>query len=436
MSSLQAELKMLPTSLPASSVHHVENLLFFTLLQLVVILLAARIGGSLAQRWGQTRVVGEIVVGLLLGPSLFGSLAPDTFQYVFHSVPGEPIMIMSQIGLILLMFQIGLDFDFSHLKSRDNSKVVMLVSLFGLVVPFLLGLLVATLSHDALAPTVNLLAYALFMATALSITAVPVLGRIMMELGITRTAVGVITITSAAINDVVGWIALAVVTALTLSQFSLTGMLFNLSMLLLYAALCWWVLRPLLRRLLAYFKSHSDDLPQSLLAVLLALIFLSAMATYKIGIFAIFGGFMLGVLLHDEHEFVAAWKAKIADFVSVFFVPIFFTYTGLRTHIDALDSWNLWQWCLIILGAATLGKFGGSYFAARWAGRAAHESRIIAVMMNTRGLMELIVINVGYDLGVIPANVFTMLVIMAVVSTLVTAPVVRLWMKRDLPMVA
>jgi len=139
----------------------------------------------------------------------------------------------------------------------------------------------------------------------------------------------------------------------------------------------------------------------------------------------------MGVLLHEESEFVAAWKEKISDFITVFFLPIFFTYTGLRTNIGSLDSWNLWQWCLIILGAATLGKFGGSYLGARWAGRSRNESHIIGVMMNTRALMELIVINIGYDLGVIPPSVFTMLVIMAVASTLITAPVLRLWIKRD-----
>jgi Kef-type K+ transport system membrane component KefB len=328
------------------------------------------------------------------------------------------------------MFQIGLDFDFSHLKEKENSRAVLLVSAFGLAVPFVLGLAVGHLSHATLAPSVNPLGYSLFLATALSITAVPILGRIMMEFDLTRTPMGVITITSAAINDVVGWITLAAVTALTLSAFSLSGMLLDLGWLALYAAFCWWLLRPVLRRLLARFASHSDNLPQSLLAILLAAIFLSAMTTYKMGIFAIFGGFMLGVLLHDEHAFVNAWKARISDFVTVFFLPIFFTYTGLRTNIGALDSLELWQWCLAILAAATLGKFGGCYLGARLAGRAPAESRIIAVMMNTRALMELIVINVGYDLGVIPASVFTMLVIMAVVSTLVTAPALRLWLPK------
>lgn len=415
---------------PEISVHVTENLLFFTLMQLVVILLAARVAGSVALRLGQARVIGEIVVGLLLGPSLFGALAPDTFQYVFHSVSSTPLTVMSQIGLILLMFQIGLDFDFSHLKARNNLNVVVLVSTLGLITPFLLGLVVGWISHESLAPGVHPLGYSLFLATALSITAVPILGCIMMEFGLTRTPIGVITITSAAINDVVGWLTLAIITALTLSAFSFFDMLNNLAGLLAYAALCWWGLRPLLRWLLARYAIDSNDLPQTLLAILLAMIFLSAMATYKIGIFAIFGGFMLGVLLHDELAFVSAWKGRIADFISVFFLPIFFTYTGMRTNIGALDSVDMWGWCLIILAAGALGKYGGCYLGARWASRTSSESHIIGVMMNTRGLMELVVINIGYDLGVIPPSVFNMLVIMAVVSTLITAPALRRWLPR------
>lgn len=411
-----------------TSVHAAENLLFFTLLQLVIILLAARLGGILARHLGQARVVGEIVVGLLLGPSLFGLLAPEAFHYVFHSVSGTPITIMSQIGLILLMFQIGLDFDFSHLRERKNAKAVILVATLGLAAPFLLGILVGRASHDFLAPTVHPLGYSLFIATALSITAVPILGRIMVEFNLTRTPMGVITITAAAINDVVGWVALAIITALTLSAFVFSDMLLNLGWLLLYVVLSWWALRPLLRRLLARYTANDDDLPQTLLAILLSLIFISSMITYQIGIFALFGGFVLGVLLHDESAFVSAWKARMEDFVSVFFLPIFFTYTGLRTSIGTLDSLDAWGWCVVILAAATLGKFGGCYLGARWAGRAAAESRVIAVMMNTRALMELIVINIGYDLGVIPQSVFTMLVIMAVVSTLVTAPALRRWL--------
>ena len=315
----------------AASVQSAENLLFFTLMQLVVILLAARAGGAAALRVGQARVVGEIVVGLLLGPSLFGAFAPTAFEYVFHSVPSTPLTIMSQIGLILLMFQIGLDFDFSHLRERENGKAVLLVSALGLALPFVLGVLVASASHDALAPHVNALGYSLFLGTALSITAVPILGRIMMEFDLTRTSIGVITITSAACNDVIGWITLAAVTALTLSAFSLPGMQLNLGLLGLYSLCCWFVLRPLIRFLLARFRQPDAELSQAALAILLALIFLSAMATYKLGIFAIIRRLPAGGVVARRSPLRCGLESENSRFRHCVF-PAYFFYLYRLTH--------------------------------------------------------------------------------------------------------
>jgi Kef-type K+ transport system membrane component KefB len=182
-------------------------------------------------------------------------------------------------------------------------------------------------------------------------------------------------------------------------------------------------------KLVRRLGENGTVLPLDALAILLAATFVSGMITYKIGIFAIFGGFMLGVLLHAQREFVAAWANKVGNFVNVFFVPmIFFTYSGLRTDIGLLDGWQMWGWCLLLLALATLGKFGGCYWAARWAGMDALEARAIGIMMNTRGLMELIVINVGYDLGVLPRSVFTMLVMMALASTIITTPALKRWL--------
>ena len=412
-----------------SSVHHTEALLFFTLLQLIVIVLAARIAGEIAVRVSQSRAVGEIVAGLLLGPSLFGLLFPETFGYVFLSVPPEPMTILSQVGLILLMFQIGLEFDFGHLAANQNRAAVLRISFAGLALPFALGLLFGWFSAPFLAPDINLLAYCLFVGTAFSITALPILGRILMELGLSRTRLGVIAISSAAINDVVGWLMLAVVTALTVSQFSPGDFVIKVGLIAAYVALCWWVVRPLLLRLLPRFSVSDDNLSPNLIGILLAAVFLSGIVTYKLGIFAIFGGFIMGVLLHEQVELVHAWRDKMGHFVLVFFLPIFFTYTGLRTNIGALDSAALWGWCLLLLAAATIGKFGGCYFAAQRSGMEAKEAKAIGIMMNTRGLMELVVINVGLDLGVIPPTLFTMLVIMAIVSTVVTTPALRIWLR-------
>jgi K+:H+ antiporter len=407
------------------SVHQTENLLFYTLLQLIIIILAARGGGQLARKVGQPRVVGEIIAGLLLGPSLFGQLAPDISNYVFHSVSSDPITIISQIGLILLMFQIGMDFDFSHLRNWHSRTAVTMISFSGILCPFTLGIIVGQTSAPYLAPNVDPMLYSLFLATAFSITAVPVLGRIMMEFGLTRTQVGTLAISAAAVDDVTGWLLLAIISALSVAHFSVTETLYQLSALLVYIGVCWWGVRRLLRWLCNRFEIKHQRLPQNLTAIILIMIFISGMCTYKIGIFAIFGGFMLGVLVHDQHQFVAAWKKTIGDFVIVFFLPVFFTYTGLRTDIQGLDTLTLWQWCGMMIFFATLGKFGGAYLAARMTGLNNHQASIVGTVMNARGLMELVVLNIGYDLGIIPRNVFTMLVIMAVFTTVMTAPMLR-----------
>lgn len=411
-----------------ASVHQTEALLFFTLLQLVFIVIAARIGGEIAARCAQARVVGEIVVGILLGPSLFGVLAPDAFNYVFHSSAPEPMAIMSQIGLILLMFQIGIEFDFSHLKARDNRTAVMRIAAAGMVCPFALGLAFGYYAAPVLSPGADPLTSALFIATAFSITAMPVLGRIMIELNMTRTPIGVIAISCAAVNDVIGWLLLAVVSALAVSHFSGWDFMRTLGSLAAYLVICWWLVRPALRAAIARSKVSDSQLSGNLLGLIIAAIFISGMATYRIGIFAIFGGFMMGVLVHDQPALVAAWKQRVGGFVTVFFLPIFFTYTGLRTNISGLDNAGLWGWCVALTALATLGKFGGCYLVARWSRLSHRESTIIGILMNTRGLMELIVVNVGYDLGVISQNAFTMLVLMAIVSTVITTPGLRRWL--------
>ncbi|BAN36555.1 putative Na/H(+) antiporter [Sulfuricella denitrificans skB26] len=410
--------------------HKTEALLFFTLLQLAVIVLAARIGGTIALRIRQSAVVGEIVMGILLGPSLFGLLFPDLFQYVFHSGAPEPMQMLSQIGLVLLMFQIGLEFDFSHLSENRHRKTMLWVAAASLIAPFALGYGIGQVSAPILSPGAHPGASALFIATAFSITALPILGRIMMEFDMTRTSIGVIAISAAAINDVIGWLLLALITTLTLSNFDAASFALKVALVLVFFVVSWFAVRPLMKRILHRFDARSGALTNNLLGIVLAAIFMSAMITYQLGIFAIFGGFMMGVLLHDEHAFVATWRARISPFVMVFFLPIFFTYTGLRTNIGSLDSSAAWGWCVLIVFLATLGKFGGAYLAARATGMSRIESKILGIMMNTRALMELIVINVGYDLGVISQQMFTILVIMAIFSTVITSPLLRRWLPR------
>jgi Kef-type K+ transport system membrane component KefB len=420
----------LATQMPAVAVHKSEALLFFTLLELTVIVATGRVGGALARRFGQAAVVGEIIGGILLGPSLFGWAAPQTFDLLFRSAAPEPLQILASLGLVLLMFQIGLEFDFSHLTERANRRTVVRVAAACLVVPFVIGLLFGYQSAPWLSPHANRIHSALFVATAFSITAVPVLGRILVELNMARTRLGVIAMSAAAINDVVGWLLLALITALAIARFDAGAYALRVTLLLVFIAASILVARPLLKRMVRFANPRSGRLSANLLGGLLIVIFLAAMATYQLGIFAIFGGFMMGVIVSDEHELVHAWRERVGAFVTVFFLPIFFTYTGLRTEIGGLDGAAAWGWCALAVLLATLAKLGAGYLTARASGLNHAESTIIGFLMNTRGLMELIVINVGFDLGVISQQVFTMLVIMAIVSTVIATPVLRRYLPR------
>lgn len=424
-----------------SSVHTLETVLYFTLLQLILIIAAARLFGWAARRIGQPRAVGEIVAGLVLGPSLFAAIAPGAFTYVFKSTDGMALSIISQVGLILLMLQVGMEFDFSHLKPRGKRAAMVMVSLTGIVAPFGLGAAIGWISAPILAPGINPLAYTLFCGVALSITAMPILGRIMIEYDLTRTPLGAITISAAAVDDVIGWTLLAAVAAAATGGFSLEGTGTRILLLLAYVALSFLVVRKLLHALLDRMdrRGARGELPEpresgaldaNAMALVLAFTFASAIATFKLGVFAIFGGFMIGVLLHDREALVAAWRRQVAPFVTVFFLPVFFTFTGLRTDVQGLHSLELWLWCAAFMALAYLGKYGGCYLGARLAGVPKNEAKAIAIMMNTRALMELVVLNVGYDLGVIPQNVFTMLVIMALVTTVTTAPLLRYWLPK------
>jgi Kef-type K+ transport system membrane component KefB len=414
----------------AAGAHRNELMLFFTLLELALIVLAGRVGGAVALRVGQAPAVGEIIIGILLGPSLFGWIAPSGFNFVFHSAPPEPLYILSQLGLVLLMFQIGLEFDFAHLSSRGNRAAVARVSAACLILPFLSGFAIGYSAAAGASPPARINA-ALFVATAFSITALPILGRIMMDFDLTRTRLGVIAISSAAVNDVVGWLLLALVTALATSNFVAGAFALKVVLVAVFGLVSALIVRPLLKRAIHRSRPAGGVLSANLLGGLVVVVFCAAMVTYQIGIFAIFGGFMMGVILFDEHELVTAWRARVGGFVTVFFLPIFFTYTGLRTSIGGLDSLSDWGWCLGIVAAASLSKLLSAYWAARRSGFVHQEAAMMGFMMNTRALMELIVINVGFDLGVISQKMFTMLVIMAIFSTVVTTPALRHYLARS-----
>jgi Kef-type K+ transport system membrane component KefB len=403
---------------------HVENILLIVLIQLVVIIAAARLSGLLFRKLGQPQVCGEIAAGLILGPSCFGRFFPEVSARVFDASVNPVFSVMSQIGLVLLMFLIGLEFEFGHLK--ENRRTALSVSLTGILLPFALGMGVGHYLHGQLGLQGSWIHFGLFMATAMSITAIPILGRIMIELQMNRTVIGSITITSAAIDDAAGWILLAVVTAIAQSNFDPWVFGRMVAAVLAFGLFMTMAVRPVAIRLLqGALRRGAGGLSLTALAGLLIGIFLAAIATNLIGIFSIFGAFLFGAILYDQAGLVDAVRAKLNDFVTVFFLPIFFTYTGLRTDIGTMTGWELWAMCGLVLAAAVAGKLGGCALAARWNGFSWREAGLIGVMMNTRALMELIVINIGYDLGILPKSVFFMLVFMAIFTTYMTAPVMR-----------
>ena len=413
-----------------SSVHATENLLFITLLQLIVMIAAARMGNRLLRALGQPGVVGEIVAGLVLGPSLFGHFFPAAAVFVFGATPSMPITIISQIGLVLLMFQIGTDFEFGHLSRPRNRNGTIGIAAASVAVPFALGFAIGEMSAPYLAPRIDSLTYSLFFGVGLAITAVPILGRILREFDLTHTEIGVVAISAAAVNDVIGWVMLAGISAYASARFSAGGIGLQVGGIALLLLLAWYVLRPLVKRVLAAMPIVNGQLPPNLMTVVICLAFAAGICTYKLGIFAIFGGFLAGLLFHRDRRFVDAWRNQVGKFVMVFFLPVFFTYTGLRTNVLGLVSGSDWGWLGVVLAAAILGKVVPVYLASRLAGFNSRESTILGSLMNTRALMELIVLNIGLDLGFIPQNVFTMLVIMAVVTTVMTGPLLRVLLPR------
>jgi Kef-type K+ transport system membrane component KefB len=413
-----------------ASVHATELLLFSVLTQLIVMIVAARLFNGLARGLGQPGVTGEIVAGLALGPSLFGHLFPDTAESLFGRTASPPIVIISQIGLILLMFQIGTDFAFGHLRTSRYRTATVWTALASITVPLILGCGFGWLSADTLAPGIDKLVYCLFCGVAVAITAVPILGRILREFNLTHEPIGVVAITAAAINDVVGWILLACISAYATARFSGEFLLWKALAVLAGGVVLWCVLRPAVDWLMRAFPVGGGRLDPNVMAAVLCLIFALGIYTNAIGIFTIFGGFAAGLLFHRHSAFVEAWRNQVGQFVLVFFLPVFFTFTGLRTNILGLNTAADLGWLALVLALSIGSKILPVYIAGRATGFDHWQSVILGSLMNTRALMELIVLNVGYDLGFLPQKTFTMLVIMAVGTTIMTGPILQRFLPR------
>jgi Kef-type K+ transport system membrane component KefB len=398
-----------------------ESLFLEVIVQLTLIVGLARVVGALFRRIRQPQVCGEIAAGLALGPSVLGALSPNIQRALFDPAAMGYIDCLSQIGLVFLMFLIGLDFDFRHLaRSR---RTALSISFAGIVLPFLPGIILGRWMHSEMNLHIDARGFGLFVATALSITAMPVLGRIMLEFNMAGTRVGVLTMTAAAVDDALGWLLLTLVSSIVGSQFHLRRLLLTSVEVVSFLLLMIFVVRPVLQRWVRKMMcDHTGELSMNALTQVIVLILAAAAITNLIGIFSLFGAFTMGGILYDQTEFRAAVNHRLRDFVTVFFLPIFFACTGLRTDVGSMRNGRAWAICAVVVLVASLGKFGGCSFAAKLNGMTWREASIVGTLMNTRGLMELVVLNVGYDLGIIPKPVFFIMVMMALVTTYMAAP--------------
>jgi len=388
------------------------------LLQIAVIVVVSRSLGSLVAKIGQPMVIGEIIAGILLGPSLLGLFWPGMSNFLFPPDSLSNIEVLSQLGLILFLFIIGLELDIHLLKHKAHTAVV--VSHASIILPFFGGVSLAYFLYKTLAPPhISFLGFGLFMGIAMSITAFPVLARIIQERGLTQSSLGVLAITCAAADDVTAWCILAVVIAIVQAG-TVTSALFTILLSVIYVFAMLMLVRPLLQRLSGRYAS-TENLSRAFAVIAFAVMFLSAFATEVIGIHALFGAFLAGVVMPAQVDFRKMLAAKIEDVSLVILLPLFFASTGLKTQIGLLDS-SAWFICGLIILVAVVGKVGGSLVAAKFTGQSWSDSLALGALMNTRGLMELVVLSIGYDLGVLSPTVFTMMVLMALVTTFMTSP--------------
>jgi len=399
------------------------------LLAIAVVIAAARVVGALFRKIGQPQVVGEIVAGVILGPTLLGTVWPEASEYVFDADVMPFIEVFAQIGLVFFMFLVGAELDLRLVRGRGHAAA--LVSHASIIAPFLSGIALALVIFKSLgSPDGDFLPFALFMGASMSITAFPVLARILTERGMHKTRLGAVTITCAAIDDVTAWCILAVVVTVAKAD-GAAGALPTVGWSVLFIAFMVLAVRPLLERL---GRLHEDQgrLSGTVMAVLFVGLVLSALATDRIGIHAIFGAFLFGAIMPQRSELIEELFEKLEDFSVVFLLPLFFAFSGLRTDVLALGTDpELWLYTLLVVLVAVVGKWGGSTLAAKAVGMGWRDSLALGVLMNCRGLTELVILNIGLELGVIPPNLFSMLVIMALVTTFMTTPILS-WLRPEL----
>ncbi len=399
-----------------------EKMLLLLCADLAIIIGASRIFGWLFGKVGQPPVVGEILAGVILGPSLLGRLYPGAIQTMLTPQTSAVLSAMAQVGLVLLMLLIGLEFPFERLRHAARASTAVAVA--GLVVPFASSYALSGWLYRLMPVEAAELPYRLFFATAVSITAIPIMGRILIYTRLTRTRMGLTSITAAAIDDVLGWILLgAVVSMVTHGKADLRSLAISLAGVTALSAAFWAIGRFGLARLRVP-RTAAGGLSAGMLAAVLVVVFAAATATNALGVFSIFGGFLCGIAGSFNEDLSEAIRNSIGDLVAVLFLPIFFVFSGLRTDIGSLGSDpRLWLALAAVIGVACASKFGATALAARATGLPWKESLSIGLLMNTRALMALVVINIGADLGVISSAAFFWLVAMALFTTVITTPI-------------
>ncbi|MER3432242.1 MAG: sodium:proton antiporter [Leptolyngbya sp. ERB_1_1] len=393
------------------------------LIQILLVIGLSRLVGAGFRRLNQPLVIGEIVAGIMLGPSLFGLVAPDVAAWLFPPETIPFLGVLSQIGLIFFMFLIGLELDPKYLKNGLN--VAILVSHVSILVPFSLGTLASLLLYPLVSfDGVSFTAFALFLGAAMSITAFPVLARIITENNLQNSRLGALALTCAAVDDVTAWCLLALAIAVTRYN-NMIAAIPTILEAIAYIAIMLTIGRALLKQFAALYD-RTGKLSQTILATIYMVVVVSAVITELIGIHLIFGAFLVGVVMPKHPGLTRELAQKTEDFVLTFLLPVFFAYSGLRTQIGLLNRPSLWGLCAIVVAVAIIGKYVGTYVAARVSGVEKREASALGWLMNTRGLTELIVLNIGLSLNVISPLLFTMLVIMALVTTFMTSPLLEL----------
>lgn len=399
--------------------NNASNSIAKTLIQIVLIMVLARLMGVFFRKLGQPTVIGEILAGIVLGPTLFGWVFPGVHGFLFSREQSMVLENLSQIGLILFMFVIGMEIDLTAIKRKAESA--LLVSHASIFFPFLLGLVLSYLIYDEYAPIgVGFTEFSLFIGIAMSITAFPLLARILHERGLTRTGLGTMAITCAAFDDLTAWTLLAMIIALVQSG-SMVGVVVTLLLTVAYGLIMYFLIQPFLRRLSEIYVSR-ENLTKTAMAIVFVYLFSSALATEMIGIHALIGAFFAGVVMPSDQKLKDLISERIDYIALVFLLPLFFAYTGMKTDLWTLGEGGTLSVLALVLFFAILGKFVGSSLAARFVGMSWTDSLSLGTLMNTRGLMELIVLNIGYQLGILTPALFSAMVVMTLVTTFLTGP--------------